>query len=48
MLKKQREFWKGLRWYEKVMVLSTMLPGTKVFLMYMKTLVLVVRLMVLV
>jgi hypothetical protein len=48
MLKEQRAYWKGLRWYEKAMVLSTLIPGTKVFLMYLKTLVLVVRLMVLV
>jgi hypothetical protein len=48
MLKQQREFWKSLRWYQKALVIKSMVPSLLVFKMYLKTLIMVVRLMVLV
>ena len=39
----QREFWRSLAWYEKAMVLTTLVPGIKMFKCYLNALLIVVR-----
>jgi hypothetical protein len=47
MLRKQREFWKSLKWYEKFIVLQALVPGVLIFKSYLATLIYVAKLMLL-
>lgn len=42
MLKEQRKWINELKWYEWIMVLSTLIPGVAMFDCYLETLILVV------
>ena len=43
----QREFWRSLAWYQKVLVIKCMVPGVIMFKAYLSTLIYVVKVMVL-
>ncbi len=43
MLNEQRQYWKSLRWFEKVIVIKVLVPGGILFASYLETLIYVVK-----